>query len=50
MNDKKTCQVKLGNNNIFEDLGFKTEEALNLTIRADLMLDLRTFIGKQGWM
>ena len=49
MNNKKTPEVKLGNNNVFEDLGFKTDEALNLKIRADLMLDLRDYIEKQGW-
>ena len=34
----------------FEDYQrFKTDEALNLKIRADLMLDLRDYIEKQGW-
>ena len=35
--------------NIFEDLGFDKEEANNLTIRADLMLDLRKFIQSNNW-
>lgn len=35
--------------NVFEDLGFDKEEANNLTIRADLMLDLRKFIQSNNW-
>ncbi len=35
--------------NIFEELGFDKEEANNLTIRADLMLDLRKFIQSNNW-
>jgi predicted XRE-type DNA-binding protein len=35
--------------NIFEELGFDKEEANNLTIRADLMLDLRKFIQSNKW-
>ena len=35
--------------NIFEELGFDKEEANNLTIRADLMLDLRKFIRSNNW-
>jgi predicted XRE-type DNA-binding protein len=38
-----------GKSNIFEDLGFDTQEAINLKIRADLMLDLRKFIQAQQW-
>ena len=38
-----------GSDNVFEDLGFGREEAANLKIRADLMLDLRRFIEQQGW-
>ncbi|MEL6355183.1 MAG: helix-turn-helix transcriptional regulator, partial [Cyanobacteria bacterium J06627_28] len=35
--------------NVFEDLGFDAQEALNLKVRADLMLDLRAYIQKAGW-
>jgi predicted XRE-type DNA-binding protein len=38
-----------GSGNIFEDLGFDSQEAINLKIRADLMLDLRRFIQAQNW-
>ena len=38
-----------GSSNVFEDLGFKPGEAANLKIRADLMLDLRRHIQKNGW-
>ena len=32
-----------------EDLGFDIEEAANLKVRADLMIDLRNFIEAKGW-
>jgi predicted XRE-type DNA-binding protein len=35
--------------NVFEDLGFEPEEATNLKIRADLMIDLQGFIESQQW-
>jgi predicted XRE-type DNA-binding protein len=35
--------------NIFEDLGFPTEEAAHLIIRADLMLEIRRRIETQNW-
>ena len=38
-----------GSDNIFEDLGFEQQEATNLKIRADLMLDIRRFIQSQQW-
>ena len=38
-----------GQNNIFEYLGFEPEEAANLKIRADLILDLQKYIKKQEW-
>jgi len=34
---------------VFEDLGFAAEEAANLKVRADLMLDLRRYIHERGW-
>lgn len=42
-------EVIQGSSNVFEDLGFAPEEALNLKIRADLMLNIRRFIQSQGW-
>jgi phage-related protein/predicted XRE-type DNA-binding protein len=41
--------VTKGSSNVFADLGFDEEEAINLKIRADLMLDLRRFIQTQQW-
>ena len=41
--------VTRGQDNVFEDLGFDAEEAANLKIRADLMLDLRQYIQDRGW-
>jgi predicted XRE-type DNA-binding protein len=45
----KVLKVTQGSKNVFEDLGFEPEEALNLKIRADLMLNIRRFIKSQGW-
>jgi len=42
-------EVIQGSSNVFEDLGFAPEEALNLKIRADLMLNIRRFTQSQGW-
>ena len=42
-------QIIKGQDNIFEDLGFEPEEAANLKIRADLILDLQKYIKQQKW-
>jgi predicted XRE-type DNA-binding protein len=48
--DRKTVSaVTVGNDNVFQDLGFIAEEAINLKIRADLMVDLKDFIRSQSW-
>jgi predicted XRE-type DNA-binding protein len=49
MMETKVLEVTQGSKNVFEDLGFEAEEALNLKIRADLMLNIRRFIKAQGW-
>ena len=36
----QAIDVTLAQDNIFTDLGFSKEEAVNLKIRADLMLEL----------
>ena len=41
--------VTQGSGNVFEDLGFDSEEAANLKVRADLMIDLSSFIKSKGW-
>ena len=43
------AKITQGSDNVFEDLGFDAEEAINLRIRADLMLDLRQYIHAQDW-
>ncbi|MBV9388098.1 MAG: hypothetical protein JOZ78_16885 [Chroococcidiopsidaceae cyanobacterium CP_BM_ER_R8_30] len=48
MNEDELVAVNRGNDNIFENLGFNTEEAADLKIRAELMLDLRRYIQEQG--
>ena len=45
----ETINVTRGSENVFEDLGFEEQEAANLKIRADLLLDLRRYIQKRGW-
>ena len=47
--DAKGTQVTLGSDNVFEDVGFEAEEAANLKVRADLLLDLRQYIQARGW-
>ena len=42
-------QVTRGNANVFEDVGFDPEEAANLKVRADLLLDLRQYVQARGW-
>ena len=49
MNDNNSLAMEKGKENIFEDLGFEPEEAANLKIRADLILDLQQYIKQQGW-
>ena len=49
MNQDETLQVTQGSQNVFDDLGFAPEEALNLKIRADLMLNIKRYIQSQGW-
>jgi predicted XRE-type DNA-binding protein len=46
---RESVQVLRGSENVFEDLGFAAEEAANLKVRADLMLDLRRYIHERGW-
>ena len=47
--EETKVDVVLGSDNIFDDLGFEPEEATNLRIRSDLMLDLRSHIQQKGW-
>ncbi|MGH2415875.1 MAG: helix-turn-helix domain-containing protein [Microcystaceae cyanobacterium] len=47
--EKKAILVRPGSDNIFEDLGFEVEEAANLKVRAELMLDLRSYIQEREW-
>ena len=42
-------QATRGSGNVFEDVGFDAEEAANLKVRADLLLDLRLHIQARGW-
>ncbi|MBL1209532.1 helix-turn-helix transcriptional regulator [Geminocystis sp. GBBB08] len=46
---KEQIQVTKGSDNVFEDLGFSPIEAMNLKIKTDLMIELRSFILEKGW-
>ena len=47
--EARGIQLTHGGNNVFEDVGFAAEEAANLKVRADLLLDLRQYIQARGW-
>lgn len=49
MKANKSIEITQGSDNVFEDLGFDAEEAANLGVRADLMLNLKNYIELQGW-
>ncbi|CAD5948014.1 Helix-turn-helix domain protein [Planktothrix tepida] len=49
MSQNQVPEIIQGRTNVFEDLGFAPEEALNLKIRADLMLTIKHFIQTKGW-
>jgi predicted XRE-type DNA-binding protein len=49
MTEEQSTVVIQGSNNVFLDLGFEAEEATNLKVRADLMLDLQKHIQDRGW-
>ena len=49
MSQNDFSEVIRGYDNVFEDLGFVREEALNLKIRADLMLNIKRFIQSKEW-
>lgn len=48
-NKASEMQVTRGSDNVFKDVGFGAEEAANLKVRADLLLDLRQYIQARGW-
>jgi predicted XRE-type DNA-binding protein len=43
-----TIRTRQSSGNVFRDLGFGEDEAENLKIRADLMIELTKFIEAQG--
>lgn len=48
-NKAREMRVTRGSDNVFKDVGFGSEEAANLKVRADLLLDLRQYIQARGW-
>jgi predicted XRE-type DNA-binding protein len=49
MDEGRSTEITRGHDNVFEDLGFPADEAANLAIRTDLMLDLKEWIQARGW-
>lgn len=47
--NQEELKVTQGSQNVFDDLGFAPEDSQNLKIKADLMLNLRSFIQSKGW-
>jgi predicted XRE-type DNA-binding protein len=43
-----TTRIRRSSSNVFRDLGFPAEEAENLRLRADLMIQLTKLIQKRG--
>lgn len=43
-----TTKIRRSSGNVFRDLGFSTEEALNLKVRSDLMIRLSKLIEGRG--
>ena len=43
-----TIRARRSSGNVFRDLGFSADEAENLRVRSDLMLDLQRLIEKRG--
>ena len=41
--------ITFGDENVFVDLGFSPDEAMNLKIKTDLILELRSYITDRGW-
>ena len=49
MTIENSSTMTVGSDNVFQDLGFEAEEAMNLKIRADLMIKLCDYIESQEW-
>ncbi len=43
-----TIKMQRGSGNVFADLGFPPDEAVNLQLRSDLMIQLRARLDKLG--
>jgi predicted XRE-type DNA-binding protein len=49
MSESNPISIAQSSNNIFQELGFEAQEAANLQIRAQLMLDLKKLIQSNHW-
>jgi predicted XRE-type DNA-binding protein len=49
MSEPTPIPITQSSGNIFQELGFESQEAANLQIRAQLMLDLRKLIQSKHW-
>jgi predicted XRE-type DNA-binding protein len=48
-NKKEEPAFEVGSDNIFTDLGFPDDGAVNLLARADLAIEIRKIIKPNGW-
>jgi predicted XRE-type DNA-binding protein len=46
---KSKSKFEVGSGNIFVDLGFPEDEAINMLVRAELMGEIRRIIREMGW-
>lgn len=44
----KRLKIEKGSGNVFSDIGFPPEEAQNLLMRADLMIEVGRYVKKSG--
>lgn len=46
--DRRPTKIQASSGNVFSDLGFSAEEAQNLKVRSDLMIELTKLIETRG--
>jgi predicted XRE-type DNA-binding protein len=44
----RRLKIEKGSGNVFRDLGFPPEEAQNLLVRADLMIEVERYVKQSG--
>src|SRR3990167_7886810 len=46
---EKKPVIEVGSGNVFKDLGFSDDRAVNMFVRGQLALEIRDIIEKAGW-